>query len=376
MCKRPIAGVVWQTLHYLLGLRRLGLDVYYAECHGKWVPNPVGQPDGSYPGQIAVGDTLKQFGMSDRWFCWADRSKGLSFGMSHHSLLKLYQEVETLINLCAQHVLDDDMLRCPRRVYLESDPGEPQILLSQGDQSRKALLDAHTHYFTFGENLRASDCLLPIPEYAYRPTRQPVLLDMWNTPFDAGCDRFTTIAKWAQRSQGFEFGDTGDTYYWSKHLEFLRFIELPQRTTGILELALDKIGEEQRSKLRAYGWAVSDAVALSSSLCEYQRYIQRSRGEFTVAKDVYVRLRSGWFSDRSACYLAGGKPVITQDTGFGNILPTGRGLFAFRTMEDILAALDSINGDYPGHCRAAREIAAEYFDSHKVLQNLLNQVDL
>jgi hypothetical protein len=266
------------------------------------------------------------------------------------------------------------MLKCRRRVYLETDPGEPQILLNKGDQSRKSLLDTHTHYFTFGEGLGSPDCLVPMPaEYNYHPTRQPVIIDMWRTPFDARCDRFTTIGKWAQKSKGLEFGDT---YYWSKHLEFLKFIDLPQRTTQILELALDKIGDDDRSKLQAYGWHVSDALAPSSSLCGYQRYIQSSRGEFTVAKDVNIRLRSGWFSDRGACYLAAGKPVITQDTGFGNILPTGRGLFAFRTIEDVLAALDSINTDYSGHCRAAREITAEYFDSRKVLKNLVNKIGL
>ena len=158
----------------------------------------------------------------------------------------------------------------------------------------------------------------------------------------------------------------------------MKFIGLPRQTLQPLELALAfKEGDAEASKLlTSYGWRIVDALALSREIWPYREYILGSAGEFTVAKDQYVRLRSGWFSDRSACYLAAGKPVITQDTGFGNILPTGRGLFPFRTAEQILDALEQINADYDAHARAAREIAREYFAADTVLDSLLERAGL
>ncbi len=162
-------------------------------------------------------------------------------------------------------------------------------------------------------------------------------------------------------------------------MEFLKFIDLPRRTKQEFELALaweDETDEEAIPQLTSYGWRVIDGISLSLDIAPYRDYILGSRGEFTVAKDQNIRLRSGWFSDRSACYLAAGKPVVTQDTAFGNILPIGRGLFAFRSMEDILAAIDAIQSDYTRHCRAAREIAEEYFAAENVLRSLLERASL
>src|SRR5262249_32027194 len=151
----------------------------------------------------------------------------------------------------------------------------------------------------------------------------------------------------------------GETYCWSKHHEFLKFLDLPRRSGQAFELALAGDDAPTLALLREHGWRVKDALRLSLEIAPYREYLCASRGEFTVAKDQNIRLRSGWFSDRSACYLAAGRPVITQDTGFGNLLPTGRGLFAFRTMADVLTALDAIRSDYKGHSQAAGGIAAE-----------------
>ena len=187
-------------------------------------------------------------------------------------------------------------------------------------------------------------------------------------------DRFTTVANWRQSGKDIEW--QGERYAWSKHLEFLKFLELPRRSDQSFELALSCDDPGALDLLRTHGWRVVEALALSREVEPYRDYIRASRGEFTVAKDQNIRLLSGWFSDRSACYLAAGRPVLTQDTGFGNVLPTGRGLFGFSTMEDVLAALDAIRGDYEGHCRAAREIAAEYFAAEKVVGSLLERAGL
>jgi len=261
-----------------------------------------------------------------------------------------------------------------------------QIEVVRGDRKAIDLLAAHTHHFTYGENLGAPDCRVPVTQFNYLPTRQPIVLDWWTTDWRLSSDVngrpnvrpcFTTIAKWRQPGKDIEWN--GETYSWSKHVEFLKFLDLPRRSQQEFELALaweDEKDEEAIPQLTSQGWRVIDAISLSLNIAPYREYILGSRGEFTVAKDQNIRLRSGWFSDRSACYLAAGKPVVTQDTAFGNILPIGRGLFAFRNMEDILTAIDTIESNYEGHCRAAREIEEEYFAAEKVLGSLMERVGL
>jgi hypothetical protein len=376
MCEEPVAGVVWQVLHYLIGLERLGFEVYYVEWRGNWLPHPNDSAiDAGWP-RVMVGNVLRQYGFGGRWICRADFIEpGRTFGdLPVNELPRLYREAEAVINLTASHTLEGDQLCSRRRVYLETDPGMPQVRLSAGDARMWELVAAHTHHFTFGENLYGADCLLPRPDVRYMPTRQPVVLDLWEPPAAPYCRAFTTIAKWKKSRGQRVICLNGETYQWSKDLEFARFLDLPKRTSERIELALATVPREKVAMLEHHGWEVADAAIVSRSLEEYRHYVHFSRGEFTVAKDLNIRTRSGWFSDRSACYLAAGKPVINQDTGFDNILPTGEGLFSFRTIDDILAAFDAINTNYEKHSRAALEIAREYFDAGKVLGDLLGRI--
>ena len=183
---------------------------------------------------------------------------------------------------------------------------------------------------------------------------------------------FTTIGNWRQRQREVVF--QGERYTWSKHHEFLKFLDLPCRVEQGFELALSKCEESDREMLRSKGWKVRHALEFSTDLDLYRHYIASSRGEFTVAKDQNIRLRSGWFSDRSATYLAAGRPVVTQDTGFGDFLPTGTGLFAFSVIDDAVEAVEAINADYATHSRAAADLAREYFDSDVVLSRLLEEL--
>jgi hypothetical protein len=168
----------------------------------------------------------------------------------------------------------------------------------------------------------------------------------------------------------------GQTYYWSKHVNFLRLVDLPRLTSQPLELALETVDATTREMLLERGWQLADAYEKSRDTDTYLQQIYASRGELTVAKDLYARTRCGWFSDRSVCYLAAGKPVVTQETGFSKLVPTGRGLFSFETAEGAAAALEEINRDYAYHCRAAREVAAGCFDSDKVLGELCCEAGL
>jgi hypothetical protein len=388
----PFAGVAWQVLHYLEGFRRLGYDVYYVEDTGDWPYDPEqgGVTDDCRYTASYIARLMTWCGLPDRWGYRAAAQGGRSFGLAESQLAHLFEEADTLVNVTGSTWLRDEHLRVPIRIYLETDPVLRQIEVAQGRQSTIDHLSAHTHHFTYGENFGAPDCGVPLGRFDYRPTRQPIVLDWWTSAGrlarngsrqPSAASAFTTISSWQQSGKDVEWN--GETYHWSKHLEFLRFIDLPRRTGQPLELALapggaqaTRLFTEAVQLLRSHGWWVVDAIVVSKDILPYRGFILRSRGEFTVAKDQNVRLRSGWFSDRSACYLAAGKPVITQDTGFGNILPTGRGLFAFRTVDEILDAFGQIDADYDTHAQAAREIAREYFAAERVLASLAERVGL
>lgn len=398
MGRMPIAGVVWQVLHYLEGFRRLGFDVYYVEDTGTWPYNPEQNTvtdDCAYTIET-ISRIMAAHGFGERWAYVATTQGGRSFGLSESRVLELFERADALINLTASTILRDEHLRVPIRAYLETDPVLPQIEIAQGNSFYIESLASHTHHFTYGENLGAPDCGVPVQRFRYFATRQPVVLDWWADsahPSNNGASAqasFTTIANWRQSGKDIEWN--GKHYTWSKHHEFLKFIDLPKRTSQALELALaltsgtatddngwTGLSDEDASAVRfltSNGWRVTNALSFSTDMFSYRDYILRSRGEFTVAKDQNVRLRSGWFSDRSACYLAAGRPVITQNTGFTKFLPSGEGLFAFTTIEEILTALDRINSDDARHRRAARAIAEEYFKAETVLTKLVQDLGL
>ena len=393
--RTPLAGVSWQVLHFLEGFRRLGHEIYYIEDTGGWAYHPLRtnadhEAENAYEINLQyavnhVARVMSAHGLQDQW-AYQSRLSDRTFGLSETQVSNAFENADALVNLTGSTQLFEEHARVPVRIYLETDPVLPQIEVAQDDRKRIDLLSAHTHHFTYGENLGAPDCGVPVTRFEYLPIRQPVVLDWWTGDARSGSTLnghpqnrpyFTTIAKWRQPGKDIDWN--GETYSWSKHVEFLKFIDLPRRTEQEFELALawqDEKDQEAIPQLRSHGWRIIDAISLSLDTAPYREYILRSRGEFTVAKDQNIRLRSGWFSDRSACYLAAGKPVVTQDTAFGNILPVGRGLFAFRNMEDILTAINTIESDYDQHSRAAREIAQEYFAAEKVLRSLIERVGL
>ena len=366
----PLGGIGWQAIHYVVGLKRLGHDVYYVEDSGAppYDPRTKSVVEDCAYGVEFLRRTMDRFELGDRWAYW-DEVNGRCHGLSRSRLLELYGEADALLNLCGATRLREEHRRCPVRVYVETDPVHEQIRLAAGDRRTREFLDAHTHHATYGENLGQPGCPIPAPRYAWKATRPPVVLDLWDYRPDAGCEALTTVA--TLKNVGKDVSHDGETYYWSKHVNFLRFADLPRQTTQSFEIALDADDPQARAIFVASGWQLADAYRHSADLGAYAAYVQASRGEFTVAKDIYARTRSGWFSDRSVCYLASGKPVITQDTGFTKLIPTGRGLFAFDSLEEATAAVQEINRDYGRHCRAARAVAAEYFAAETVLRDLL-----
>jgi hypothetical protein len=382
MGRTPVAGVAWQTLHYLEGIRRLGHEVYYIEDTQTWPYNPeTAASDSAYT--VRYIDRLMTWcGLGDRWAFRDVSQNGQIQGLSELALSTLFKEADAIINLTGSSELRETHLQVPLRVYLETDPGVPQIEISQGNPYTIDFLSAHTHHFTFAENFSQQGCLLPVGPFQYQPTRQPIVIDWWQADdgFDANerlrvsdSPSFTTIATW---KQSIDIVWNGEIYTWSKDRQFLKFIDLPSRSRQAFELALACDDLKAIASLKSHGWQILDALPLTRDIVPYRNYITGSRGEFTVTKDQYVRLGTGWFSDRSACYLAAGRPVITQDTGFGKFLPTGEGLFSFNTEEEILAALDAINSDYERHSRTARAIADEYFRAEVVVGHVLQNLGL
>jgi hypothetical protein len=228
---------------------------------------------------------------------------------------------------------------------------------------------------TYGENYGAGDCGVPLNGISYKKTRQPIDTELWPMVFDASAKFFTTIGNYRQEGSDVEYN--GQTYRWSKHYEWEKFMDLPRRVNQKFELAMNVDAPEDRQQLESHGWRLVSPLNMSLDVFgAYPQYFHRSRAQFTVAKDQNVRLRSGWFSERDVCYLASGKPVVTQDTGFPNVLPTGKGLFVFNTIEEAAAAVDAINADYTLHCKAARSLAEEYFAAPKIGAKLLKDIGL
>lgn len=371
----PVGGLIWQTAQYLVGFQRLGFNVVYVEEHGMFpgMFAEASDPLGSRRAAAFLSATMERFGLGGSWSYRPVETGRESYGLSLGASEAAFARAAAVVNLSGATLPRPSHRAAGPFIYLETDPVAPQIELHNGVKATEEFLDAHTAYFTFGENLGAADCGVPRPpvRFHFHPTRQPILLDFWSSTDIQMAECFTTVANWRQPERVMTLD--GEVYHWSKHHEFLRFIDLPQRTSQPFELALSSYETSDRAMLEAHGWRVRRALDFTGDVDAYRDYILGSRGEWTVAKDQNVRLRSGWFSDRAATYLAAGRPVVTQETGFSNILPTGCGLFAFSTMEETLGAIETINADHSAQARGAREIAREYFDADVVLPALLSE---
>jgi hypothetical protein len=373
----PFGGMTWHRLHWLVGLRRLGFDVWYVEDSDRPIYDPqTFWPTSEYSANAAyLSEQMKKVGLEDRWVFRPPGVTDHCLGATDPAGLKrLYREADVVINLSGAQEWRPDFRVIENLVYIDTDPVAKQIAVAKENSLAIQFLDKHDYLFTYGANLGAPDCLVPIERYHWHPIMPPVCLDWWaNSDQPPSGSSLTTIANW--KHTGKDIVWQGETYYWSKHKEFLRFINLPAHTQLPLELAIGAIRDHDKTKMRHHGWRIVPSVRLAEPLI-YRNYIIGSLGEFTVAKDQNIRLRSGWFSERSACYLAAGRPVVTQDTGFGNRLPTGEGLFAFSNEEEALAAIDAIARNYEQNSSAAFEIAREYFDATKVLGDLMRRVGM
>lgn len=369
----PIGGMAWHHLQYVLGLAQLGHDVYFIEDSGdeQWAcydpARSVTDPDPGY-GLKFIEQIFQQVGLDHRW-AYHDALGTRWYGPAANRIDELSRTADLVLNLSGSNLLRDWVMRIPVRVYVDTDPVFTQLRhLSNSSRLDRAL--QHTTFFSFGENIGQASCNIPDDGIAWQATRQPVVLDAWPVTPGPAAGSFTTVMQWDKTLQDVPLEHNGQRYG-RKADSFTAYYDLPKRSGERLELALGG-SAAPRHELAANGWGIRDPLAVTRDPWTYQQYIQESKGEFSVAKQGYVVARSGWFSERTACYLASGRPTLVEDTGFSNWLPCGMGVIAFSNPDEAIQGLDEINSNYMTHCSAARDTAEQYFDAGRVLTELID----
>ena len=360
IARYPFGGVTWCSLMYLLGLRSLGHEVLYVEDTGECIYDPEQDAistDPSY-GTRYIQAALEPFGLGDRW-------SFVNYDGSHHGLPQsavraFCADADLFVNLSGgAWFWRDEYAAIPRRIFIDSDPVFTQLALAKGEPWYVDFFDGFDELFTFGANIGTPVCDVPTGGRTWHATRQPVVVDLWCTDALPSRDRYTTVMTW--KNQSFPDVDGG------KDREFLAFLDLPAHTSARFELAVNG----PLDLLADRGWAPIEAMSVSRSPWDYRDFIRESKAEFGIAKHAYVSRRSGWFSDRTECYLAAGRPALVQDTGWSAHLPSGTGLVPFSTVEEALAGLERVERDYHAHAKAASEIARDCFEASRVLPELL-----
>jgi hypothetical protein len=376
LTKIPVGGVAWLVGHYATGFQRLGYEVYYVEAHARTPSMFMAHEDDDGAGKAAayIAGIAKRFGFEGRWAFQALHENGRCYGMSAEELDRLYRDAALIVNMHGGTLPLPEHAATDRLVFLGTDPVEVELEVERGDERALDFLDQHVAYFTWGLNFGNPDCELPWARpYPFVPSPPPVVLDFWeNDAVPSG--PFTTIGNWRQRYRDVHFA--GQVYRWSKHQQFMKIIDLPMRTHAGIELALSSYDDRDRLLLAEHGWRVRPGFELSRDPDAYRDYIVDSAGEVSAAKEQNVHFRTGWFSERSATYLAAGRPVIVQDTGFGASLPTGEGLLAFSNLDEAVEAVRAVQADPERHRRAASELAREYLSHEVVLGDMLDHVGL
>ena len=373
----PVGGVLFDYGQYAVGLERLGFDVCYLEDTGGPTYDPGSRVYGADPsyGLSFLPAALATLSprLAERWH-FRD-AEGRCYGLPREELNSIVAEADLFLNVSGGTLLRDEYLPSRRKVLIDTDPGwnhfvnYPRWDESPGWKGTHGYR-AHDHFFTYAENIGAEDCRLPTLGLDWLPTRPPVVLDLWQ-PEPPG-EIWTTVLTWKNFQQSIEHEGMR---YGTKELEFGKVETLPSLVPARLEMAIGG-ADAPVDHWRSLGWTITSSVERSVTPSDYRHYIQSSRGEFSVAKNVYVATRSGWFSCRSVCYLAAGRPVVVQDTGFTRRIRSGEGLLAFTSLAEAAAAVTAVEADYPAHQEAALDVARRHFSAEHVLGEMLGRIGL
>jgi hypothetical protein len=360
-------GAAWAVLQYVLGFKRLGHQVYFVEPVSNASPQPMGAPFAGSANADYFCEVMQEFGLENHSAFLREDTRE-TVGLSYRQLHETARRSDLLINASGMLTLEDILEHIPTRVYLDLDPAFNQLWhATQGIDMR---FGAHSHFVTVGLNLGHPDCPVPLCGLNWITTLQPIVLEQWEPGDAIRYDALTTVANW----RGYGSITADDVFYGQKAHSLRKFMDLPRRTSESFMLALAIHPDEKNDleTLGGNGWHLLDPARVTRTPARYREFIRGSKAEFGIAKQGYVTARSGWFSDRSVCYLASGRPVLAQETQFSRFLPTGDGLFAFETGDDVLRHIQTLNQDYAHHARAAHALAHECFDSDTVLARLLD----
>jgi hypothetical protein len=374
----PVGGVAWDYGHYALGLERLGFEVYYLEDNGMWSYDPSLETftaDAKYGVEFLRGSlaTISP-SLGARWHYRA--ADGRTYGIEAERMEALVAEADVFINVSGLCLLRDEYMRCGRKVLIDTDPGWNHFFeYPAADRARRPPgihgYREHDVFFTYAESLGTNGCRLPALGLEWQPTRPPVVLDAWEPGTTDG--PWTTVMNWNSYDENVAHDGV---VYGAKDVQFQAVAELPLHTSARLELAVADLRNGRADVLRKRGWSVVDAIPISRTADSYREYVRSSRGEFSVAKNVYVATRSGWFSCRSVCYLACSRPVVLEDTGFSAHIATGDGLFAYSALDGAADAIARAEAAYDHHAAAARDVAQAFFASDLVLADLLERAGI
>jgi hypothetical protein len=362
--KSPVAGMSLYNLHYICGLQELGYEVHYVErqngpdeCYNPQVSDSTDDCSFAIDYLLRI---LPDYGIPAGRFSFIDR-EDQCHGSGWTALREALDRADFLLTL-ADRTWFEELERCPRRAFVDGDPLYTQVAMLAGEAGELAHYDT---LFSYCTRMGQLDCKVPSAGRTWIPARPVVSTRLWDSAPNLGPLPVTTVMNW---------GAWGDVTYncqsfGHKNREFERFIDLPSKTPQPLTIAAG--GPVPRERLRRSGWTLIDPLAATGTILQYREFIAASRADFGIAKHAYVASRCGWFSDRSTCYLAAGRPVLHQETGFSDWLPVGKGVFSFSSMEDVLEAFRCLDSDYAGHARAARALAEEAFEASTVLAGML-----
>ena len=377
----PTGGATWDYIQYPLGLKLLGHDVYYFEDTAVY---PMYQADGNKWDDCSdtvkyIRNAMENVGLADRWAYKDVRTKEW-FGLPQSKVEEIFSTADIFINVSSSTYVTEKYFKIPKRILIDTDPMFTQVefleMMNGGDSHRLQNFMSHNYFFTFGLNMHKANCHIPTLGLKWHTTKKPICTALWNKNSNTTTEKkFSSILNWIERPS-FEYKNES---WGQKNIVFKVFEPLPHLFPDAnfqLIVNTTKNGEavSAMEKLKAKGWNVINPNDTITDMDKYNSFIQNSYAEFSITKETYIKSNSGWFSGRSACYLAAGKPVITQDTQWSKYIRSGNGLFGCNNLESAREAIKEVNGDYAKHSKAAKEIAYDFFESGKVLNDILSVV--
>lgn len=370
--KIPLGGMVWHYLQYVIGLKRMGHEILFLEDCGDFPAcyNPDNFTVSENPayGLRFIQQIFDAYDLKGQW-AYYDGHSGNWYGNSRQKVLSFCAKADLVLNVSGGTPLREWWIKIPSRVFVDTDPGFTQVK-HLTDPSAYEIALQHTCYFSFAENINKAICTIPSDGFLWQPTRQPCVLDAWVIGPPLPSAKWTTIMQW----DSYKVREYKGKMFGMKSLSFQEYESLPQLIQGEkFEIALGS-ATAPVDRLKGNGWGIINPLTPTKTPWSYQKYIQGSKGEWSIAKHGYVVSNSGWFSERSLCYMASAKPVLLQDTGFSEVIETGKGLLTFKSLDEVVTSLESLNMDYRSHCKWARCLVEENFEACKVLTALLREV--